>query len=238
MDIKRKVFDELIFRYNRMYAFEKANIEAAAKLIKGCVENGGVVQVCGVGHGEEFRNELNFRAGGMAYVHGINVDDFFVRNMITSKQKEEFFDHRENADYLDSFYEFDDRDIFVLVSLKGDEELLLEIAKRAHAKHQKVIAVCNRANTTKKTQDLLDICDLVLDICSDSDDSLVNFNGQPFGQAWTTVSNVMAQMITGEVYRLYHEEGKECPILLSANLKGADIHNNALTDPYGRRIRG
>ena len=43
----------------------------------------GVIQLFGVKHGEEFVNELNFRAGGLAPYHGIGLKDLILRNVIT-----------------------------------------------------------------------------------------------------------------------------------------------------------
>lgn len=238
MDIKRKIFDEIIFRYNTMYAFEKIAIEKTAQLIKECILDGGVIQVCGVGHAEEFVNELNYRAGGIAPVHALCVDELFIRNIITEEEKENFFDYNKNVDYFESFYEINDKDMYILVSLSAKEPVLLELAKRAKSRGQKVIVVCNKTNLELKKieETILDYNDLMLDICASEDDSLIYLGDTQIGQSWTTIGNVMAQMITAEVYRLYNESGKKCPILLSANLKGADIHNNSLTDPYGRRV--
>ena len=68
-------------------------------------------------------------------------------------------------------------------------------------------------------------------------DVALDIKGVKVGQLSSTVTNVCAQMITAEIYRCYVEAGKEAPVLLSANIKGADVHNNSLTDPYGRRVR-
>ena len=72
---------------------------------------------------------------------------------------------------------------------------------------------------------------------ADDPDIALNVGGLNIGQASSTVSNVMAQMITADLYSYFVEHGKEAPVLLSANVKNADIHNNSLTDPYERRVR-
>lgn len=240
MDIKRQVFDEIISRYHKMFAFEKANIERIAECIMKCIANQGVVQVCGVGHAEEFANELNYRAGGIAPVHALRVDDLYVRGIINEQEKKEFYRNRNNYLKFVELYDLRDEDLYILVSLTGSEPLLIEIAKQAKEKAQTVIVICNQADITsavKQEETIFDYCDYALDICAEQKDMLVEISGVKVGQSWTTTANVMAQMITGEVYHCYQKAGKECPILLSANLKDADIHNNALTDIYGRRVR-
>ena len=72
---------------------------------------------------------------------------------------------------------------------------------------------------------------------ADDPDVALNIDGLSVGQASSTVTNVIAQMITADVYEYYVSKGKEAPVLLSANVKGADVHNNSLTDPYERRVR-
>ena len=239
MDIKRVVFDEMISRYKVMQIFEKNNIERTAQLMKNCFKNGGVVQLCGTGHAEEFVNELNFRAGGLAPMHALNVNDLFIRNLITEEEKADFYNHKENIKRFEEYYELTNQDMYIIVSPSANEPLYLEIAKKAKEKGQSVVLVCNRESIhlEKNKKSIFDYCDVVFDICAHEKDTLVNVEGEGIGQAWTTVANVMAQMITGEVYRLYREQDEECPILLSANLKGADVHNNSLTSPYGKRVR-
>lgn len=238
MDIKKQVFNNIIEHYNTMFYFEKDLITKAAEIIKDCVEHRGVVQVCGVGHAVEFANELNYRAGGIAPVHAINPDELYVKGVLCEEEYDDFYNKSKNIDIIRENFILDDRDIFVLVSNTGGEPLLLEIARQAKKNFQKVIVVLNRNNTQIQKGSILEYCDLVLDACAEEKDFVIDVNGLPIGRYWTTVCNVLAQMITAEVYHLYSEEGKKCPVLLSANLKDADIHNNALTDIYGKRVRG
>ena len=72
---------------------------------------------------------------------------------------------------------------------------------------------------------------------ADEPDLALDIDGIRTGQLSSTVCNVIAQMITAEIYNCFVSKGKEAPVLLSANIKGADVHNNSLTDPYGRRVR-
>ena len=72
---------------------------------------------------------------------------------------------------------------------------------------------------------------------ADEPDLAIDIDGVKTGQLSSTVANVLAQMLTAEIYNYFVSKGKEAPILLSANIKGADVHNNSLTDPYGRRVR-
>ncbi len=127
--------------------------------------------------------------------------------------------------------------MYCLVSFYGNEPLIVELARRAKEKGQKVVAVVNRKSYDKYGGKLLDYADLYLDMDADEPDLALDIDGVKTGQLSSTVCNVIAQMITAEVYNSFVSKGKEAPVLLSANIKGADIHNNSLTDPYGRRVR-
>ena len=141
---------------------------------------------------------------------------------------------------IDKFYEayeLDDRDMYCLVDFYGREPLVIELAKRAKAKGQKVVGVVNKKSYDKYDGMLLDYCDAWLDMSADEPDTALEVDGVKIGQLSSTIANVIAQMLTAEIYKWFIDHGKEAPVLLSANIKGADVHNNALTDPYGRRIR-
>jgi len=239
MDIKKQYFDLVKEKVEEVYANQQSSIEDVARAFGECMENEGVVQLFGVRHGEEFVNELNYRAGGIAPFHGLKLKDLVLMEKIDQKDIDSgvIYDDVSVADRFAQAYDLDDRDLYCLVSFYGNEPLVLELARRAKEKGQKVVGVVNRKSYDAHNGKLLDYCDLYLDMGADEPDLAIDLEGTKVGQLSSTVSNVTAQMLTAELYRYFTEKGKEAPVLLSANVKGADLHNNSLTDPYGRRIR-
>ncbi len=239
MDIKKRYFELVKEGIERAYEKELGTIEEVAKLFSSCMRQGGVVQLFGVSHGEEFVNELNYRAGGIALFHGLKPKELVLKQMICPDviDSGKIYEDREVADLFEQIYELDDRDMYCLVSAKGNEPLILEIAQRAKKKGQKVVAVVNKKTYDKYGGSLLDYCDAWLDMMADEPDTVLDVDGIKTSQISSTLANIIAQMLTAEVYRCFVSEGLEAPVLLSANIKGADVHNNSLTDPYGRRIR-
>lgn len=239
MDVMKRYFELIKDRVNDSYEKQKDRIERVADLFGTCMENGGVVQLFGVRHGEEFVNEMNYRAGGIAPFHGLKLKELMLKELIEQKDIDSgaVYEDPSVADRFNEIYDLDDRDMYCLVSFRGNEPLILELAKRARAKGQKVVAVVNRKSYDDSTEGLLDYCDEWLDMDADEPDLAMEINGLKAGQLSSTVSNVTAQMLTAELYNWFKSKGKEAPVLLSANIKGADVHNNALTDPYGRRVR-
>ena len=234
MDIKKAYFELIKDRVSDAYEKQKDQIKAVAEMFSSCMENMGVVQLFGVRHGEEFVNELNYRAGGIAPFHGLKLKELLKQDEIDSG---EVYSDLSVIDKFARIYDLDDRDMYCLVSFYGNEPLIVELARRAKEKGQKVVAVVNRKSYDKYGGKLLDYADLYLDMDADEPDLALDIGGVKTGQLSSTVCNVIAQMITAEVYNSFVSKGREAPVLLSANIKGADIHNNSLTDPYGRRVR-
>ena len=121
--------------------------------------------------------------------------------------------------------------------------MAVELAKRAKEKGQKVIGLVNKASYAKSPvkhesgKKLLDYCDYSLDMCAEEPDVALHVDGHAVGQLSSVYANVIAQMLAADIYHAFEEIGVEAPVLLSANIAGADKHNNALTDRYNGRIR-
>ena len=239
MDIKKKYFDLIKEKIEEVYKCQSDKMSEVAALFGSCMENEGVVQLFGVAHGEEFVNELNYRAGGIAPFHALRLKDLVLNGMLKQEviDSGEIYQDDRALELFEKLYDLDDRDLLCLVSFYGKEPLVIALAKKAKEKGQKVVAVVNKKSYDACGGTLLDYADAYLDMGTDEPDTALMINDLRVGQISSTVSNVTAQMLTAELYRYFTQKGKEAPVLLSANVKGADVHNNSLTDPYGRRVR-
>ena len=220
---------------------QQENILAAAKMMGDCMEENGVIQLFGLNHGRAFSMELGYRAGGLMPFHQFNTVDLVMRKIISEDEynKDDFNDRIEMAHKLWDCYNIMPTDMFVLISFAGNEGILVETALKAKKEGYKIIAV-----VTKKLADqaaakhpsgkkLTDIADLVIDNGADAVDALLDVDGvHKMNQIATISGNVIAQMITAEIYHYLTNKGRECPILLSANVKGADEHNKKMSDKY------
>jgi uncharacterized phosphosugar-binding protein len=240
LNVIEDYFDVLIKQIREVYQKQNNEICDIAKMMSECMFQGGVVQLFGTYQGMEFCNELNYRAGGIAYFHSYNIKDLLMRNIITNEEVYATGEAYNKIDLVDEFekiYELDNRDMYCIISQTGNEPLAIEIAKRAKEKNQKVVAIINKKTYDKNNGELLNYVDEYIDLGYDDPDYSVNVDGIKCGQTNTTVANTIAQMLHAEIYRIFMEKKGEAPVLLSMNIKGADEHNAKLTDPYGRRIR-
>ncbi|MBQ2506501.1 MAG: sugar isomerase domain-containing protein, partial [Erysipelotrichaceae bacterium] len=224
MDIKKKYFDLIKEKIEEVYKCQSDKMSEVAALFGSCMENEGVVQLFGVAHGEEFVNELNYRAGGIAPFHALRLKDLVLNGMLKQEviDSGEIYQDDRAIELFEKLYDLDDRDLLCLVSFYGKEPLVLALAKKAKEKGQKVVAVVNKKSYDACGGTLLDYADTYLDMGAEEPDTALMINGLRVGQISSTVSNVTAQMLTAELYRYFTQKGKEAPVLLSANVKGAD----------------
>lgn len=239
MDVMKQYFDLIKDRVEDAYEKQHDKFVKIAAMFGECMENEGVVQLFGVKHGEEFVNELNYRAGGIAPFHGLKFRDMMLKGFIDQKDIDsgEIYNDTSVVEKFSQAFDLDNRDMYCVVSFYGNEPLVVELAKKAKENNQKVVGVVNKKSYDLYGGKLLDYCDEWIDMDADEPDIALDIDGLKVGQLSSTVTNVIAQMLTAELYNYYVSKGKEAPVLLSANIKGADVHNNSLTDPYGRRVR-
>jgi len=224
---------------------EKQSIIDVAHIIADCISNDGLIQLFGIDHGHAFSMELGNRAGGLVNFHRWNVPDLVMRNEITEAEllKPDFNMDVTMAHKLLATYSIFDQDMFLLISSAANEPIIVEVALKAKEKNQKVVALVNKnhANVSpilhESGKKLTDIADYVLDDCAPYPDLVISLSdGTPFNQVSTICGNVIAQMITAEIYRYLMDKEVDCPILLSANVKGADEHNRAAVIKYWDRL--
>lgn len=238
-DVKRQFVDLVLQKIDENYEMQHEKITKVAHLFGDCMMNGGVVQLFGHKLNEEFVNELNFRAGGITPFHAIKAKDAALRGLLDkSLAQGEFLNHPEVIDTVLSPYILDDRDMYCLISMNGNEPFVLELAKKVKANGQKLVVVTNMATYRKSGGTLVEYADEYLDFGAEEPDLAVEINGAKYGQWGTTIGSVIAQQITAELYNYFMEKEGHAPVLLSANLHGSDKHNNDSVLKYGgKRIR-
>lgn len=238
-------FDEALAVVDAVRRTQLETIRKAAAILAGCLLLGGVVHVFGSGHSRAFAMEMAGRAGGLAPVHAMGLEDLVFRGL---RRREELDSPELERDpaaarELLGLYEIRPEDAFVVVSNSGRNGAPVELALWAKAHGHPVIAVTSMQHTTRVTsrhpsgKRLYEVADVVID------------NGAPFGDALLdagdgiracSVSSVtgalIAEGLTAEIVRHYREAGRTPPVFVSANVDGADEHNERLRAEYAGRI--
>ncbi len=241
MSKTKEFFDVTKSYLLRLVNEEKPQILAAAKMMGDCMNTDGIIQLFGLDHGVAFSMELGYRAGGLMPFHQMRTSDLVLRGVITEAEytKVDFNNDIEMAHKLLSLYNIAPHDMFCLISFAGNEALIVEVALQAKKQQQRIIAVINKRLSAAAPvlhpsgKKLSDVADLTLDVLAPNPDTVITLSdGSPFNQVSSICGNVMAQMLTAETYRYLTDQGSDCPVLLSANVKGADTHNRVISDKY------
>ena len=211
-------------------------IGQAADLIVASLRAGGVLQAFGAGHSEAFAAELVARAGGLVPTNRLSLHDLVLhgdapRDLLADPKLER---DPAVAHQLYALADPHPADVFVVASQSGINGSVVELALLVKSGGHPLIAVTSVAHTARVAprhpsgHRLADLADV----------ALLPLEG---GGAVCAVSSVttalLAQLLTAEVVRRFHQAGEVPPIYLSANVPGGDEHNLALESRYAGRLR-
>jgi uncharacterized phosphosugar-binding protein len=218
----------------------------AAGLIADGLRAGGVLQAFGAGHSESFAADLVGRAGGLVPTNRLSVRDLVLygdapRDVLDDPQLER---DPSIAHRIYALAAPHPRDVFVVASQSGINGSVVELAALVRERGHPLIAVTSVEHTSRVAprhpsgRRLADLADVVLDNGAPYGDALLPSDGGGMVCAVSSVTSaLLAQMLTAEVVRRFHQAGEVPPIYLSANVPGGDEHNHALESRYAGRLR-
>lgn len=197
----------------------------------------GLIQLLGIGPDRAFAMELGYRAGGLMPYHQINLKDLVLRGHVPAESMKDphFTDREDLAEKLWHLYNVQPQDALLVYAAAEVSGVALGVAKLAKTENRKIFFVGNVKSVTRfqNGQALLALSDFVLDLCTPVEDTILTLKGDiKITQVANVVGNIFAQMLTAETYRYLKEKGLEAPVLLSANVTGADVHNRKISDVY------
>ncbi|HEY3366667.1 MAG TPA: SIS domain-containing protein [Symbiobacteriaceae bacterium] len=239
-------YAEALARVNRMYFTQAEQITAAGKLLAGVIGNGGVVHLFGTGHSAAFAMEMANRAGGLVPMDVVALADICTRGSEPwrviadpATERDPQFAHRVLATH-----KIAPQDGFIISSNSGRNGSTVEMALEVKRRGLPLVVVTSLEHSRRVTsrhpggKRLFEIGDVVIDNCGPYGDALLT--DERLEAAVCSVSSItgafIAQMMTAEIVRLLLAEQKPVPVLISANVDGADEHNRMLRDVYAGRI--
>ncbi|MGY3311524.1 putative phosphosugar-binding protein [Peribacillus simplex] len=219
---------------------EKQSIKESVEHISKAVVSDGIIHLFGSGHSHILTEEVFYRAGGLAAIHPIFVEDLMLfKGASRSSQLE-----RQN-DLSEKFMLDEDirpGDVCIVISSSGVNPVPIDVAIIAKEKGAFVIGLTSPeyANSCpsrhKKKLYLHDVVDLVLDNHISKGDTLLKSNNISFGSGSTVIGAVLLNMIFTQVIETIIESGVTPPVFLSSNIEGADEHNQKIIAKYKTRI--
>ncbi|MFE3975518.1 MULTISPECIES: SIS domain-containing protein [unclassified Peribacillus] len=219
---------------------EKQSIKESVEHISKALVSDGIIHLFGSGHSHILTEEVFYRAGGLAAIHPIFVEDLMLfKGASRSSQLE-----RQN-DLSEKFMLDEDirpGDVCIVISSSGVNPVPIDVAIIAKEKGAFVIGLTSPeyANSCpsrhKKKLYLHDVVDLVLDNHISKGDTLLKSNNISFGSGSTVIGAVLLNMIFTQVIETIIESGVTPPVFLSSNIEGADEHNQKIIAKYKTRI--
>ncbi|ASS94407.1 SIS domain-containing protein [Peribacillus simplex] len=219
---------------------EKQSIKESVEHISKAVMSDGIIHLFGSGHSHILTEEVFYRAGGLAAIRPIFVEDLMLfKGASRSSQLE-----RQN-DLSEKFMHDEDirpGDVCIVISSSGVNPVPIDVATIAKEKGAFVIGLTSPEyakscpSRHKQKHYLHDVVDLVIDNHISKGDTLLKSNNISFGSGSTVIGAVLLNMIFTQVIQTIIESGKTPPVFLSSNIEGADEHNQKIIAKYKTRI--
>jgi uncharacterized phosphosugar-binding protein len=221
-------------------------ITRAAAVLGARLRQDGVVHVFGTGHSRAFVMELCRRAGGLAPFNAVTLDDLLQAGRARDELRNPSFERDPaNAQALLSLHDIRPADAFIIASNSGRNGLIVEAALQASQRGLPLVAVTSLDHASRVSsrhpsgKRLHEVADVVIDNCAPYGDALLPVsNGDVRCCAVSSITGAfIAQALTAELVAAYLARGEIPPLLLSANVDGADARNDALYARFGREVR-
>ncbi|SIS09429.1 Uncharacterized protein, contains SIS (Sugar ISomerase) phosphosugar binding domain [Peribacillus simplex] len=219
---------------------EKQSIKETVDHISKAVMSDGIIHLFGSGHSHILTEEVFYRAGGLAAIRPIFVEDLMLfKGASRSSQLE-----RQN-DLSEKFMHDEDirpGDVCIVISSSGVNPVPIDVATIAKEKGAFVIGLTSPEyakscpSRHKQKHYLHDVVDLVIDNHIAKGDTLLKSNNISFGSGSTVIGAVLLNMIFTQVIQTIIESGETPPVFLSSNIEGADEHNQKIIAKYKTRI--
>jgi uncharacterized phosphosugar-binding protein len=218
-----------------------AVIAEAATQIADTIADGRVLYVFGPSHAGILAQDLFYRAGGLVPVEPILPAGLMLneRPVTRTSALERLPGY---AEVILRDLPLSAGDVLLIISVSGRNAVAVEMCTGAQARGARVIALTSlaygRSVTARGTARLFEVADLVIDLPGRIGDAAIALDGleQRVGPTSTAVGSAMLQGLIVEVAGRLLQRGLAPPVLVSANLDGADEANARLFAAYRDRL--
>ncbi|MGW4471281.1 sugar isomerase domain-containing protein [Nonomuraea sp. NPDC004354] len=244
MDLVMAFADEARRRLDELTRSQLPAIRRAGALIAGAVRAGGVVHAYGTGHSEAVALEVAGRAGGLIPTNRLTLRDPVVLGAASPKEFDPLAERDPHtAHQVLALHRIEPADVFVIASNSGGNGSTVEMARLVKQRSLPLIAITSLAHTTAITsrhpsgERLFELADVVIDNLAPYGDAVLEAEHGPVCGISSITSATAVQLMVAEAIGLIGAAGTVPPTYLSANIPGADAHNDALAARYAGRIR-
>jgi uncharacterized phosphosugar-binding protein len=237
------VFASILEIAERVRAGQTETIREAGGRLAERLLQGGVIHVFGAGHSRAFGMEMCGRAGGLAPMKLVGLEDIAATDRSAGINLVELERDPETAHRLLALHDVRLEDAFIIVSNSGRNGAPVELALECVRRGIPVVAVTSLDHSGKTDsrhpsgKKLHQIADVVIDNQCPYGDVLLAVPGMEVKtvSASSVVGALIAQALTAEIIARFIESGRTPPVYISANVDGGDEHNRRITEQYAHR---
>jgi uncharacterized phosphosugar-binding protein len=240
---------EAVALLERVAATQAAGIETASRWCADAIANDGLVHLFGSGHSRIPVEEMFPRYGsypGFNPIVELSMT-FHTQVVGANGQRQAMFIERVPglAEVILSNFHFGGHDVMIVFSASGLTAAPVEMARGARARGLRVIAVTSVAQSLSAEpepaagQRLLDVADLVLDVCTPHADALVTIGGldTPIGPGSTIGAVAIVNAIKVRTAELLVERGAMPPVITRGSVVGPERSRELFDQAYREHAR-
>ncbi len=224
-------------------------IETASQWCAEAIAADGLVHLFGTGHSRMPVEEMFPRYGsypGFNPIVELSMT-FHTQVVGANGQRQAMFIERQPglAEVILSNFSFGPLDLMIVFSASGTTAVPVEMARGARARGLRVIAVTSVAQSMSSEpepaagQRLLEVADLVIDLCSPSADASVHIAGleSPVGPLSTVGAVAIVNAIKSRTAELLVERGAMPPVISRASAVGPERSRELFEEAYREHAR-
>ena len=232
-------YKEVIKIIKNIQKNQKNKISKTAQLIKKSYKDGGILYLFGTGHSHMLTIEAFFRAGGYAGACPIidkRIDFTSGARKATSLERTS-----KLAKKILSKYKFNSKDILIIFSNSGVNQVPIEAAIYAKSKDLKVISIISYefskvAPLSTMNKKLYELSDIFIDNHIPAGDALVPINKDLKVAPGSTISGtfILNSILVELAGKLSKE--KNIPFFISSNMPNSKKNNQKLINKFSKKI--
>jgi uncharacterized phosphosugar-binding protein len=221
---------------------EWAALRAGAEAVADAVEAGRTIHVFGTGHSHMLAEEMFYRAGGLAAVNPVLIDNLMLHSGAELSTRFERLDGLAEA-ILPSV-PMNAGDVLLVASNSGGNAVTGQLAILARQRGVTVIAITSMRHATAEEARsghrlrLHDVADIVIDNHGDVGDASVPVPGfdRKVAPTSTVTGAAIVNTIVAEATEILVGRGVRPDVFASSNTAGGDEINSKLVARYRDRV--
>lgn len=222
---------------------EWAALRRAAEVVADAVEKGRIVHAFGTGHSHMLAEEMFYRAGGLAAVNPVLIDNLMLHVDAELGTRLERLDGL--AETIVPSLSLTAGDVLIVASNSGGNAVTGQLATLARERGVAVVAITSLRHATasearsRRRRRLHEVADIVIDNHGDVGDASVPVSGfdRKVAPTSTVMGAAIVNTIVAEATEILVGRGVVPDVFASSNTTGGDEINAELVARYRDRVR-